>query len=352
MARPLRVEYPGALYLVTATTLPRQKLVRDLNEMNDFKKRVPELVEAFDAVFHGYCVLPSRYHLLVETPRGNLSRILHRLNAGYTATLNARRRRRGPLLHSRYRSILIDEHPWLLDLSVYIHLTPVRERLARGPWSYEGSTAKAFRPDGPEIPGVTTSRIIELAGGRDAYGRLMEDGVRRPPKPPWNQVWRQVVLGGTDLRARALEALEGKDARELSGFSEGREGLTLNQVVETVAEGTGVPPEEILRGKFQRVLARKVGLYLVRRFTGLTLRQIGEAFGVDYTTVHMASRRVEELRERDPSVNEFVTSMEQKIRSQLPGSRAVGPQEPTSKRERRRKPARRKDKDSSQLPLF
>ncbi len=310
MARPVRVELPGALYWVTARTLPRHKLYRNEGELEDLLGRLPELAAAFGAVFHGLCALPSGYNLLVETPRANLSRVMHRLNAGYTATVNARRRRKGPLLQTRYRSILFDEDPWLLRLSVFVHLEPVRRRLATDPWAYPGSSARAFGDPPAPVPGIATDRVLALAGGRAAYARLLGEAVRDPPEPPGKHVWRQVALGGEALKRRVRAALEGRDVREAPGFAAPGKGLTLDAVLGVVAEHTGLPPDQIVRGKFQRVLARKAAIYLARRYTDLRLREIGAAFGVDYTTVHMAARRVEELRARDPGVDAFLEAVE------------------------------------------
>ncbi|MBI5014229.1 MAG: hypothetical protein HZB55_01905 [Deltaproteobacteria bacterium] len=361
MARPLRIEFPGALYLVTARALGRQRLFRGSDEVDDFVSRLPPLVDAFGAVFHGFSLLPNHYHLLVETPRGNLSRVLHRLNSGYTATVNARRGRIGPLLQSRYRSILLEEDPWLLRLSAYVHLNPVRKRLCADPWSYPGSSAAAFAPKGREIPGVETARVLGLAGGREAYAALLDKGVKSPPPAPWKEVWRQCVLGGEALRQRVVRGLQGVDTREIAGFSAEREGLPLDDVLELVAESTGLAAADILRGKFQRVLARKLAIYLARRFTGLTLRQIGEAFGVDYTTVHMVARRVEELKVEDESVAALVGGLEAELaarRREPPAKqgqvseKASEPAAPELEKPAKKKTAKKEKKDSGQLKLF
>ncbi|MDF1552545.1 MAG: helix-turn-helix domain-containing protein [Deferrisomatales bacterium] len=326
MARPLRVEFPGALYLVTARALARHKLYRDAAEAEDFVGRLPALQEGFGVRCHGYCLLPNHYHLLLETPRANLSRALHRLNAGYTATTNARRRRKGPLLQSRYRALVIDEQPWLLRLSVHLHLNPLRRKLATRPEQYPWSSAGAFlAPDAPP-PWLATSRVLGLAGGQEAYRSLLAEAVEMPPKAPWSQVWRQTVLGGDRLRQRVLALVAERDPREIPGFSSPRSGgLSLDAVVGAVAEYTGVAAENVYRGKFQRVLARKLALYLARRFTGLTLREIGAAFGVDYTTVHMAARRVEDLRGEKETVDELLNEIEAALREGSAESSAAPP---------------------------
>jgi len=317
MARPLRVEFPGALYLVTARSLPRQRLFRDSMEVEDFLSRLPELAEAFGVNCHAFCLLPDHYHLIFETPEPNLSRALHRLNAGYTARVNARRKRRGPLLQTRYRSLVVGEE-WLVPLSVHVHLNPVRKRLTVEPWSYAGSSARGYSAGAAPVPGLTTARILALAGSGATYRRRMDEALAEPPPAPWKQVWRQVVLGGEALRQTVLAAVQDRDVREIPGFSTRPEGPSLDQVVALVAEQTGLSVSHLTSGKFQRVLARKVAIYLARRFTGCTLREIGEVFGVDYTTVHMAARRLEELRVTDPGVEEFVAGLEEELRRSSP----------------------------------
>lgn len=353
MARPLRVDFPGALHVVTARAVPRQKLFRSEEEVDDFAGRLPGLVEAFGARFHGYCLLPNHYHLLVETPGANLARVLHRLNAGYTATANARRSRKGSLLQSRYRAVVFDEDPWLVRLSLYLHLNPVRKGLAADPWVYRGSSARAFGPTPEAIPGLDPTRVHRLAGGAAAYAELLEAARAAPPSAPWKEVWRQVALGGEALRQRVLASLEGRDPREIAGFVRERQGPSLEDVVRRVAESTGLAPEELLRGKFQRVLARKVALYLARRFTELTLREIGDAFGVDYTTVHMAARRVEALRREDPAVEEFVAGLEGELGApRAPEPVAPPPAEPAPVPGAKRRGASRDPKPTGQLTLF
>ena len=353
MARPLRVEFPGAVYLVTARALPRRRLYRDPDDLRQIAGWLPELAQAYGIVLHAFCVLPGHYHLLVETPGANLSRAVHRFNARLTALARSGRRRPGPVLRGRFRSLVIDPGEWLVPLSVRVHLNPVRKRLAPDPWAHQGSSARAFLPEPDPVPGVDPGRVLGLAGGPAAYTRLLEQALRDPPPPPWGRVWRGIVLGDGGLRARVLELLEGRDLREVPGF--GRSGADpgrLDEIVDRVAEYTGLDPGQIVRGKYQRVLARKVAIYLARRHTGLTLRQIGERFGLDYTSVHMVVRRMEGLRRADPAVDELVTELEAAIApGPAPEPRGRGKGRKGAQKGGRKGPGARAGK-SSQLTLF
>ncbi len=311
MARPLRLEFPGGVYLVTARTRPRVRLGHTDEDMARLAARIPDLARAHGAVVHAYCFLPDHYHLLVETPRANLARVVHRLNAGIAAS--RRTRSGGALFRGRYRALVIEPDTWLVPLSVHVHLNPVRRKRADDPWSYPGSSAAAYA--GRPLEGVRTERVLELAGGPRAYRDRVEAARTRPPRRPWREAWQGVALGGPEFVGRIRSMLSGRDLREVPGFGRRGEGPGMDEVVGHVAAFTGLTPEEIVRGKYQRVLARRAAMYLARRCTDLTLRQIGEAFGVDYTAVHMAVRRLEERRRHDPALEAFLAELEASFRS-------------------------------------
>ncbi len=331
MARPLRLEFPGGVYLVTARTRPRVRLFRSAEDLERLAARIADLVRAHGAVVHAFCFLPDHYHLLVETPRGNLSRVVHRLNAGIAAS--RRPRSGGALFRGRYRALAIEPGAWLVPLSIHVHLNPVRRKAAADPWSYPGSSAPAYA--GLPVEGVSTDRVLALAGGADAYRRRLEEARARPAGRPWKEAWQGVALGGPEFVERIRSMLSGRDLREIPGFGRRGRGPGMDEVVAHVAAFTGLSPEEILRGKYQRVLARRAAMYLARRCTDLTLRRIGEAFGVDYTAVHMAVRRLDEQRREDPVLDAFLEELEAGFRAEA-AREGDGRPAPRARRRQRR----------------
>ena len=93
---------------------------------------------------HSYCLMPNHYHLLLETPDSNLSRLMQQLNGRYTQSFNRRRKRVGPLFQGRYKAILLDKDQYALALSRYIHLNPVKAKLVTQPEAYEWSSYAVF----------------------------------------------------------------------------------------------------------------------------------------------------------------------------------------------------------------
>lgn len=130
MARPLRIHFPGAIYHVCSRMLgswksERNQLFRDDKDRERFLGGLQRSVQDFEVRLYLFCLMSNHFHLLVETPRGNLSKFMQSLNTGYTVYYNRRHRRHGHLLDGRYKSELVAGDEYLLKLSRYIHLNPV-----------------------------------------------------------------------------------------------------------------------------------------------------------------------------------------------------------------------------------
>ncbi|MEW6682133.1 MAG: transposase [Nitrospirota bacterium] len=139
MARPLRVQYPGALYHVTARGNERKAIFRTDADREQFLAVLAQAVARYRLRLHAYVLMDNHYHLLLETEEANLSLALRHLNGVYTGYFNRAYDRVGHLFQGRFKAIVVDKTSYLLELSRYIHLNPVRIRqplaLARYPWS-------------------------------------------------------------------------------------------------------------------------------------------------------------------------------------------------------------------------
>ena len=125
MPRPTRVQYPDAFYHVMNRGRGRQAIFHDEAYFRAFLDTLAESHERFDAIIHTYCLMTNHYHLLVQTPRANLDRIMRHINGIYTQRYNRLRKTDGPLFRGRYKAILVDADAYLLQLSRYIHRNPV-----------------------------------------------------------------------------------------------------------------------------------------------------------------------------------------------------------------------------------
>jgi len=149
MSRPLRIEFPGAFYHVTSRGNERKAIFYSDGDRLIFSDVLADVCRRFNWIVHAYCQMDNHYHLLVETPDGNLSKGMRHLNGVYTQRFNRKQNRIGHVFQGRYKAILVDKDSYLLELARYIVLNPVRARMLRSaedwPWSSYRATAGCVR---------------------------------------------------------------------------------------------------------------------------------------------------------------------------------------------------------------
>jgi len=144
MARPLRIEYPGAFYHVLNRGQRQDVIVEDDRDRERFLLCLQRLVEQYGVRIHAYCLMTNHYHLILETPEANLSRALQWLNVSYASYFNRRHHYAGHLFQGRFKAILIEADEYLEPLSRYIHLNPVRAKMAIHAWEYAWSSCQFY----------------------------------------------------------------------------------------------------------------------------------------------------------------------------------------------------------------
>ena len=125
MARPLRIEYPGAWYHAMNRGASGRAIFQSDRDRHAFLALFGDIAATFGVEVHAYCLMGNHYHLLLRTPRGNLSRALRHLNGVYTQRYNRTHGTDGPLFRGRFKAVLVDADTYLAALSRYIHLNPV-----------------------------------------------------------------------------------------------------------------------------------------------------------------------------------------------------------------------------------
>ena len=131
MTRPLRIEFKGAVYHITSRGNARQGIFLDEKDFADFLSVLCSVVKKYHFILHAYCLMNNHYHLLMETPEGNLSRGMRQLNSLYTQRFNKKHQRVEHLLQGRYQAILVDKDHYLLTLCRYVMLNSVRAKIVK-----------------------------------------------------------------------------------------------------------------------------------------------------------------------------------------------------------------------------
>ncbi len=164
MARPLRIEYPGALYHITSRGNARADIFDDNPDREKFLSILGVVVRKYRWICHGYCLMDNHYHLLVETPESNLCRGMRQINGLYTQGFNRRHGRVGHLFQGRYKSILVEKDSYLLQLSRYIVLNPVKAGMVKAPedWEWSSYQSTAGLSTAPDFLGSSLFQVGSL----------------------------------------------------------------------------------------------------------------------------------------------------------------------------------------------
>ncbi len=128
MARQLRIEYEGAFYHIISRGNQRNRIFFEDSDFMKFIEILKRTKERYNYILHAYCLMSNHYHLLIETPKANLNRLMQNINTSYTVFVNRKYRMSGHLFQGRYKAVVVDKDNYLLSLSKYIHLNPNESR--------------------------------------------------------------------------------------------------------------------------------------------------------------------------------------------------------------------------------
>ena len=214
VARPLRIEYDGALYHVTSRGNERKSIFKDATDRETFLSILSQVNERFHWLCHAYCLMDNHYHLVVETPDGNLSKGMRQLNGVYTQAFNRRHRRVGHLFQGRFKGILVQKDSHFLEVCRYVVLNPVRARAVTNPKDWAWSSYRATAGLGKTPRCLIADEILGQFGQRRAYCQ-----------EKYREYVREGITGATiwdRLEAQSLLGLEGF-ADALHGHVTGKE---------------------------------------------------------------------------------------------------------------------------------
>ncbi len=198
MSRPIRIEFSGAFYHVTARGDRRENIYDDDTDREKFLAILGQVIKDFNWICHAYCLMDNHYHLLIETPDGNLSKGMRQLNGVFTQASNRRHQRSGHLFQGRYKAILVDADTYLMELMRYVVLNPVRAGMVDHPGKWLWSSYNAMVGEATAPPWLATDKLLaQFAGKRNkaaqGYSQFVAQGIGQ--ESIWRLLNRQVFLG-------------------------------------------------------------------------------------------------------------------------------------------------------------
>ena len=276
MARPLRIEYAGALYHVTSRGDRQEAIFDDDQDRSAFLNILGKVVSRFRWRCHAYCLMGNHYHLMIETPEANLTKGMRQLNGVFTQWSNRRHKRSGHLLQGRYKAILVDRDAYFLELARYIVLNPVRAAMVKHPrlwaWSSYGATLGATAAP----VWLTTDNLLAEFGKRRAvarrkYQEFIADGMGA--ESIWKDLQGQIYLGDDDF----VEQMKGR-------LGERDEDVNIPKVQQRGA----APKLSALRSRYKK---RDDAIRAAYETGAYSYQQIAKEFGVHFTTVGRVVRQ-------------------------------------------------------------
>ena len=202
MSRPLRIEYPGAVYHVTSRGNDKQAVFQDDQDRETFLEILSHVNNRYNWLCHAYCLMGTHYHLMIETPDANLSLGMRQLNGVFTQARNKRFKKTGHLFQGRFKAVLIQRGSHLLEVCRYVVLNPVRAHMVERPEEWKWSSYRATAGKEMPPPCLTIDWVLGQFGrSRDkaeiGYKQFVQWGIGKDA--PWFDVKGQVFLGDDEF---------------------------------------------------------------------------------------------------------------------------------------------------------
>ena len=312
MARPLRIEYPGAMYHVMNRGNQRQDVFRKKANCETFVKKLEYFAELFNIEIYCYVLMNNHFHLLLRTKEANLGRFMQSFLTSFTVTLNRRNQKSGHLFQGRYKAQLVESQEYISKLSRYIHLNPVRINkykdtaieekrniLRNYTWSSFASHIGLKEPeDFLDIKTVLSTwgsnNIIRMKN----YRAYVEEGLYKDIDNPFELAIRQQIIGSETFAERITRTKilkrKVKDRREESTLCAFQQSLNPDDIVNAIAEYFEISRESILQRRSKEKMPRQIAMYLCAVYccSRVSMSDLGKLFSVSLSGITIARDRI------------------------------------------------------------
>ena len=288
----------------------QKDIFKSIKDRERFLSYLESSTRRYGAIIHLYCLMPNHYHVLLETPLGNLSQIMHHINGAYTTYFNIIRQRSGHLFQGRYKAIVIDVDEYAGELSRYIHLNPVRAGIVGRPDKYQWSSYQYYvglrkKPDWLRLDFILSYFAKRIPTAQKRYQKFINAFVKKEYDSPLKDTVASSILGGADFVEEIKDKyLSGKKSdRNLPALAALNAGPTIEEIYN---EAKAVLKEDT-------ALSRKATLYLCHRHSGRALKETGSYFGIGESAVSHANHRFELTLDEDRKLRKKIQDICKKL---------------------------------------
>lgn len=321
MPRPQRIEYEHAFYHVMDRGRGRNMIFHDDVYYQTFLDTLGEACFRFDCLVHAYCLMGNYYHILIETPKANLSRMMRQVNGVYTQRYNRLNKSDGPLFRGRFKAVLVDHNDYLLRISRYIHRIPIDIKKPRVTQlsDYRWSSYPAYVGKAKPVDWLAQALTFNRLRHKDkhhGYANYVMKGVDEQTAQLYSKRNMASIIGDNEFKKWAA-------AKRLSQLTEEPQscviqpGLTMAQVICGIAKDYDVTEDDItkvVRGRQKENEVRKLAMYLCQELVGAKLADIASQFhlnqgGSASAATHQVRKRVREDSQFRLRVEELIKRM-------------------------------------------
>lgn len=290
MGRPLRLEFPGALYHVFSRGNERKDIFRSRDDYELFLGFLRDLAVTYNVLIHAYSLMPNHFHLLMETKEANLSYVMKRLLGLYTLKFNRSHKRVGHLFQGRFKAILVDKDAYFLQVSRYIHLNPVRAKLTRLPENHEHSSMRYYLSvKAPDF--LHREFTLGLFESPTSYRKFVLEGLSSQ-QDIFESVLGGAILGSEDFVAKIKARLSKKEPKDFQG----KASIFQKPLTEAARLCKDYPQSH--------------QIYMLSKYARATQKQIGELFEISHTAVCQSVRRLQSKMAEDKNLRTAVDKLD------------------------------------------
>ncbi|MBU0693310.1 MAG: transposase [Candidatus Omnitrophica bacterium] len=293
MARPYRLQGENCFYHITSRGDNRKNIFISDYDFEKFLEYLQLAKDKYKFNLYAYCLMSNHYHLFLETLQPNLSKIMQYINTAYTVYYNKKRNKTGHLFQGRFKSLLVDQDSYFLELTRYIHLNPVKAKIVDLPQKYKWSSFKGYiKPktdkyiDYPELnsylpmkPSHYKDFVLNSIGKKDTL---------------FDSIYAGFFLGGKDFIEDKLAKFKSEiDSGDFAHKRKLQPAISIDDIISVTGKIFKEDKESTIAKKHSHSFTRKIVIFITRKATPLTNKQIGEYFNISDSAVTKAGNIVE-----------------------------------------------------------
>ncbi len=307
----------------------REDIFVDDADRNAFLELLARSAEIYQVDILAFVLMTNHFHIVIKTPLANLQEFMRHFNISYTSCFNRIHHRVGHLYQGRYKSFVIDADNYLMEVSRYVHLNPVRikkneilpvkdrRKQLRG---YQWSSYPDYISETTRYPWLDRHEVLAYfggddpgPGGREVYAQFVESGLSVDIPTPLEKGKGHGIIGDKSFIEKiSAHYSKSMEKREVPSLRKIERHINPERILDAVAVVTGVEKTAFLARGYQGI-ARGLAMELLYRHGGLSQREIGELTGIDYSSVSVGRKRFRTLAEQDEEYRKLVTRIQETL---------------------------------------